>query len=115
MHRMTAAAERESLLLRGTLDMCLLALLEREPSHAYGVVERLQEHGFAQTSYGTIYPLVSRLRRQGLLTQQTVPSTGGPARNVLTVTTEGQQTLTDWLAQWNDVTDRIQALMKGVR
>jgi PadR family transcriptional regulator, regulatory protein PadR len=112
---MIAAAERESLLLRGTLDMCLLALLEREPSHAYGLVEQLQHHGFAQTSYGTVYPLVSRLRRQGLLTQEIEPSAGGPARNVLIVTPEGHRALTDWLAQWSDVTDRIQALVKGIR
>lgn len=110
---MTGIAERETLLLRGTLDMCLLALLARQPAHAYGVVEQLQRHGFAQTSYGTVYPLVSRLRRQGLLTQEVEPSAGGPARHVLIVTPEGRKILHDWVAQWRGVTDRIHALLEG--
>ena len=93
--------------------MCLLALLSREPSHAYGAVQRLQEHGFAQTSYGTVYPLVSRLRRQGLLAQEIEPSAGGPARHVLTVTPQGHKTLDDWVAQWRGVTDRIHGLLEG--
>jgi PadR family transcriptional regulator PadR len=92
--------------------MCLLVLLSRAPSHAYGVVQRLQEHGFAETSYGTVYPLVSRLRRQGLLAQVVEPSVGGPARHVLTVTAEGHKTLDDWVAQWRGVTDRIHGLLE---
>jgi DNA-binding PadR family transcriptional regulator len=59
--------ERESLLLKGVVDMCVLALLAAKPNHAYGVVRQLQSHGFSQTSYGTVYPLVTRLRRQGLI------------------------------------------------
>jgi PadR family transcriptional regulator len=110
---MSPTAERESLLLRGTLDMCVLALLSRESSHAYGVVQRLQEHGFAQTSYGTVYPMVSRLRRQGLLTHEIEPSAGGPARHVLTVTAEGQKTLDEWASQWRGVTERIHGLLEG--
>jgi PadR family transcriptional regulator, regulatory protein PadR len=109
---MTVSTERESLLLRGTLDLCVLALLERQPAHAYGVVQRLQEHGFDQTSYGTVYPLVSRLRRQGLLTQEVEPGDGGPARNVLRLTPEGLKTLDDWATQWRSVTDRIEALLE---
>ena len=45
-------AERETQLLRGSLDMCVLALLDREPMHAYAVVQRLADHGFQQTGYG---------------------------------------------------------------
>lgn len=112
---MIPTGERETLLLRGTLDMCLLALLSREPSHAYGVVQRLQQHGFSQTSYGTVYPMVSRLRRQGLLVQHTEPSAGGPARHVLSVTPDGRETLDDWATQWRGVNERIHNLLEGTR
>jgi len=105
------SADRESLLLRGTLDMCVLALLAARPTHAYGVVSRLQEHGFAQTGYGTVYPLVTRLRRQGLVDQDIRPSPGGPARNVLTVTPEGRRSLAEWIRQWQDSNGRITALL----
>lgn len=110
---MTATAERESLLMRGTLDMCVLTLLSRQPLHAYGVVQRLQEHGFAQTSYGTVYPLVSRLRRLGLLVQDLERSESGPARNVLRLTDEGFVVLGEWTEQWREVNDRVSDLVEG--
>jgi len=110
---MVVAVDRESLLLRGTLDMSLLALLARRPSHAYGLVQRLRDHGFEQTSYGTVYPLVSRLRRLGLLDQELEPGAGGPARNVLTVTPDGRKSLDEWVEQWRSVTDRIHTLLEG--
>lgn len=109
---MTVTVDRESLLMRGTLDMCVLALLSRHPLHAYGIVQHLQEHGFAQTSYGTVYPLVSRLRRQGLLAQDLEAGGGGPARNVLRLTSDGRVALGEWTQQWREVNDRITDLMK---
>jgi PadR family transcriptional regulator, regulatory protein PadR len=105
-----AEAGRESLLLRGTLDMCVLALL-RTPTHAYGVVEQLQAAGFKQTSYGSVYPLVSRVRKQGLVSQETIPSEAGPARNVLSLTPAGRTSLANWEAQWRSHQERVSHLM----
>lgn len=90
------ATERESLLLRGVLDMCVLTLLDREPMHAYAITQRLADHGFEQTGYGTVYPLVTRLRRSGLLDQRAESGQGGPIRQVLSLTAEGRSTLTRW-------------------
>ncbi|MEO5661976.1 MAG: PadR family transcriptional regulator [Nocardioides sp.] len=112
---MTVIVDRESLLMRGTLDMCVLTLLSRHPLHAYGVVQHLQEHGFTQTSYGTVYPLVSRLRRQGLLAQDLQPGGSGPARNVLSLTDEGRLTLREWTKQWREVNERISQLIEERR
>lgn len=99
------AAFRESLLMRGVLDMCVLALLDGESLHAYGIVRRLQGHGFANVSYGTIYPLVTRLKRQGLVDQQLEESPSGPARNVLAINATGRRTLRLWSEQWRHTTD----------
>lgn len=111
---MTGISERESLLLRGTLDMCVLLLLAEQPRHAYAVVQDLQDLGFQTTSYGTIYPLVTRLRRQGLVKQKSQAGEGGPARNVLSCTEQGRAALTDWAAQWREVNERINKLMEQV-
>ena len=104
--------DRESLLMRGTLDMCVLALLSRQPLHAYGVVQCLRERGFTQSSYGTVYPLVSRLRRQGLLAQNLQSGSSGPARNVLELTDAGRAALTEWASQWREINERITQLME---
>jgi PadR family transcriptional regulator, regulatory protein PadR len=101
---------RESLLLRGTLDMCVLALL-RTPNHAYGVVQALRAAGFTQISYGTVYPLVSRVRQQGLVSQESLPGDGGPSKNVLTLTKAGHEALATWQTQWDDHHRRVSGLL----
>ena len=73
------ASQRDSDLLRGVLDLCVLGVLDINPTHAYEVVERLRATGFDTIGYGTIYPLVTRLRRQGLLEQVSVASPIGPS------------------------------------
>ncbi len=91
--------------MRGVLDMCVLALLDQEPLHAYGLVQQLQDHGFVNASYGTIYPLVTRLRKQGLVDNQLEQSPSGPARNVLAINTAGRAALESWSAQWKRTTE----------
>lgn len=105
------AGERETLLMRGALDLCVLAVLAHEPLHAYGLVQELAARGFRQNSFGTIYPLVTRLRRQGLITQRSEASPGGPARNLLSLTAEGQSALERWTRQWRSVTIRVETLL----
>ncbi len=107
------AAARETLLMRGVLDMCVLALLNGQPLHAYGVVQRLQESGFAAVSYGTVYPLVTRLRKQGLLDQTLEESPTGPARNVLQVNQAGREALAHWSEQWRRTTEITKQVLSG--
>lgn len=91
--------------MRGVLDMCVLALVDDEPLHAYGIVQKLQDHGFTNASYGTIYPLVTRLRKQGLVDKQLEESPAGPARNVLAINQAGRAALRLWSRQWHDTTE----------
>lgn len=93
-------ADRQSQFLRGTLDLCLLALLAHRPSHAYELSARLEQHGLDGVGYGTLYPLVTRLRRQGLLEQEVRPSDSGPPRKVYRPSPEGARVLADWADEW---------------
>jgi len=100
----TAESQRDSDLLRGVLDLCVLGILDIDPAHAYEVVERLRVAGFDTVGYGTIYPLVTRLRRQGLVEQVTVASPIGPARKILAVTAGGREAMTAWRTRWEEST-----------
>lgn len=95
------AAERQAQLLRGCLDMCLLALLAAEPAHGYELVRRLETAGFGAISYGTVYPLVTRLHRQGLVANALEPSPAGPPRKVYRLTDAGRDRLGAWREQWD--------------
>lgn len=108
------AAERMSLLYRGSLDLCVLAVLSEDPLHAYGVVQRLAERGFPDVSYGTVYPLVTRLRRLGLVDQRSTRGHGGPARNVLSLTREGDAALQRWANQWRAHQAQVSGLLDTI-
>lgn len=101
--------------MRGVLDMCVLALLDGGPLHAYGIVQRLQEHGFINASYGTIYPLVTRLRKQGLVNQQLEESPSGPARNVLDINESGRAALRLWSRQWHHTSEVTRLVLAASR
>ncbi|WP_433125609.1 PadR family transcriptional regulator [Micromonospora sp. CA-240977] len=93
--------DRQTQLLRGALDMCLLALLAREPAHGYELVRRMEAAGFGAISYGTIYPLLTRMRRLGLVAHEQQPSPTGPPRKVYALTGSGRVHLDAWRKQWD--------------
>jgi PadR family transcriptional regulator PadR len=106
--------ERRTQLLRGALDTCLLALLAQEPTHAYDLVVRLERHGLPGVGYGTVYPLMARLRRQGLVAERSEPSPSGPPRKIYAVSPAGAEALAEWTRQWADTTVAITGLLTSV-
>ncbi|MEJ5912843.1 PadR family transcriptional regulator [Pseudokineococcus sp. 1T1Z-3] len=108
---MTADADRRTQLLRGTVDMCLLAALARRPTHAYDLVQQLERLGLTGVGYGTVYPLVGRLRRLGLVSERAEPSPSGPPRKVFEVTPEGARTLATWTSQWLETSAAVTGLL----
>jgi len=75
------SAKRESLITqmrRGTLEYCVLALLRSQPRYGFDLVRTLGAADGLITSEGTIYPLLSRLRRDGLVTTTWNESPSGP-------------------------------------
>lgn len=98
-------------MMHGVLEMCVLALLDQEAQHAYGLVQSLRDVGFENASYGSIYPLVTRLRKQGLLDQRLEASESGPARNVLVLNADGREALDVWVEQWNQTTQTASAVL----
>lgn len=103
----TADGERQTQLLRGALDMCLLALLAKEPAHGYELVNRLDAAGFQAVGYGTVYPLLTRMRRLGLVADELQSSPSGPARKVYALTDDGHSRLRAWRQQWTHFTDIV--------
>ncbi len=102
---------RRSLLLRGALDMCVLAMVDRQPDHVYGLVGRLTGRGLGNVSFGSLYPLVTRLRQNELLDDTVEPSPLGPPRTVLSLTPTGRSTLERWADQWHHVNRAVAQLL----
>jgi PadR family transcriptional regulator PadR len=107
-------ADRQTQLLRGAIDMCMLALLAKEPAHGYDLVRRLNAAGLETVGYGTVYPLLTRMRRLGLVVDAVEESPAGPPRKVYALTREGRLRLTGWARQWHSFVDTINATIADV-
>lgn len=107
-----ASVERSSLILRGVLDLCLLAVLEDRAVYGYELSERLGNLGLP-VAPGSVYPLLARLERQGLVDTEMRPSERGPARKYYALTAQGRRTLGDGQVEWTSITSAINAVLSS--
>jgi PadR family transcriptional regulator, regulatory protein PadR len=95
-------------LRKGVLELCILNALKEEERYGYDLVKMLVELPALGITEGTIYPLLSRLRVQGLVATRLEESTSGPARKYYILTKEGKKTVEMMNAH-------LETLMKGLR
>ncbi|NMM92270.1 hypothetical protein B2J88_49910 [Rhodococcus sp. SRB_17] len=105
-----SAVERRSLILRGVLDLCLLALLRDRPVYGYELTERLAERDLLVAG-GSSYPLLARLERNGLVASQSQPSASGPPRKYYSLTTAGIDALESGRNEWHAVAGNVTSLL----
>ncbi len=98
---------------RGTLQYCVLALLSSEERYGFDLVRGLADANGMVTSEGTIYPLLSRLRRDGLVESQWRESPSGPPRRYYRLTEPGRQALDDFRREWSRFRDAVDTLVEG--
>lgn len=102
-------------LLHGVLDMCLLSLIDEEASYGYEMVNKLKERGLDLASEGSIYPLLSRLQKQGLIEGYLVQSPAGPARKYYRMSDDGREILSRWRREWREFSAAVDAVLEGDR
>lgn len=100
-------------LRRGTLEYCVLAVLRHGERYALDLVAELSGDGLLLTSEGTVYPLLSRLRRDGLVTTEWRESPSGPPRRYYRLTRAGRDAVTAFEAQWRRWVAAVDAVLKG--
>jgi PadR family transcriptional regulator, regulatory protein PadR len=95
-------------LRKGILELCILNALKEKERYGYDLVKMLVELPAIGITEGTIYPLLSRLRVQGLVATRLEESTSGPARKYYTLTKEGKKTV-------DIMNAHLETLMKALR
>ena len=102
-----------SQLRRGTVEYCVLALLRDGERYGFELVRELSDVDGLVTSEGTIYPLLSRLRKEELVTTFWQESESGPPRRYYTLTTAGDAALADFSAEWGRFRDSVDSILEG--
>ncbi|QES56438.1 PadR family transcriptional regulator [Streptomyces venezuelae] len=96
-----SADQRRSQLLRGVLDLCLLSLIAERPRYGFEFAQALADAGLDLVSDGSIYPLLARMERAGLISSYRAPSpSGGAPRKYYRPTDAGHAELAAGRADW---------------
>ncbi len=98
-------------LRRGALEYCVLALLRDATRYGFDIVRELSEADGLLTSEGTIYPLLSRLRKDGLVTTSWHESESGPPRRYYALTRDGRAALARFVEDWARFRDSVDSVL----
>lgn len=99
----------KSQMRKGMLEYCVLLLLSREASYANDIIGRLKDAELIVVE-GTLYPLLTRLKKEGLLSYEWRESTQGPPRKYYALTDDGRTFLDGLDAAWNELTHTVGVL-----
>jgi PadR family transcriptional regulator PadR len=102
-------------LRRGAAEHCVLALLRPGERYGFDLARALVGPGGLIASEGTLYPLLARLRRQGLVETTWRESTSGPPRRYYRLTEAGERSLDGFTARWRTFRDQVDAIVDDTR
>ncbi|MER5502894.1 MULTISPECIES: PadR family transcriptional regulator [unclassified Streptomyces] len=107
----TKQARAAAQLRKGVLEYCVLALMRDRPRYGVELLQSLEESGALATSQGTVYPLLSRLRRDDLVTTSWQESASGPPRRYYALTDSGRAALDEFTRVWPDFRNAVDAFL----
>jgi len=102
-----------SQLLKGVLDLAVMAVLTEEDGYGYDVVRRLRAAGLEDVGDASVYGTLRRLFQQGRLTSYVVPSEEGPHRKYYGLNRAGRDALKQATETWNAFTKAMDELLES--
>jgi PadR family transcriptional regulator PadR len=98
-------------LRKGLLEFAVLSVISKEKVYASDILKALHKTEFS-TQEGTLYPLLSRLRREGLVDYEWEESSSGPPRKYYQLTAKGKTQLEDLQNYWKELNDTLKSLSR---
>ena len=98
-------------LLKGVLDLAVLAALQREDGYGYDILRRLRAAGLEEVGDASVYGTLRRLFQGGLLTTYVVPSEEGPHRTYYALNAAGRDQLQRSGKTWRGFAATMESLL----
>lgn len=93
----------KSQLMKGILEGCIMKIISQRETYGYEIADRLQKNGFRDVKEGTLYPLLLRLEKKGLITATYKASPLGPSRKYYSLTAEGEAYVESFYESWREI------------
>ena len=100
-------------LLKGVLDLAVLAVVQGEDGYGYDIVRRLRDGGLDEVGDASVYGTLRRLYAAGALTSYVVPSESGPHRKYYGITPIGRDQLARQRSDWHDFSTTLDGILDG--
>lgn len=100
-------------MLKGSLEGCVLEIINRKQTYGYEITKELNELGFTSVVEGTVYTILLRLEKNKLVAVEKKRSDIGPPRKFFTLTELGRQELATFWEKWNFVSSKINELKEN--
>ena len=94
---------------KGVLEYCILSILSKQDAYASSLIQQLKESEMIVVE-GTLYPLLTRQKNQGLLSYRWEESTQGPPRKYYAITDKGREFLSDLDTAWIELVDTVKKI-----
>ncbi|PXY26097.1 PadR family transcriptional regulator [Prauserella sp. PE36] len=104
-----------SQLLKGVLDLAVLAVLSEEDGYGYDVLRRLRQAGLDEVGDASVYGTLRRLYKAGLLASYVVASEEGPHRKYYSVNEQGRARLAESVKTWQTFATTMNSLLGDAR
>lgn len=95
---------------KGVLELCVLSLLAKEDQYGYDISEYLSKH--IDISDGTVYPILRKLKGEGLVTTYLSEQSGGPPRKYYSLTSLGHEEYRKARAEWLEFAATVNEILK---
>ena len=102
-------------MLKGTLEGCVLEIISREETYGYAITRSLNALGLSDVIEGTVYTILLRLEKNGLVQVTKRPSGIGPPRKFYALNDAGRAELAAFWEKWDFLRSRIDRLREGER
>ncbi|MBN9632480.1 PadR family transcriptional regulator [Leifsonia sp. TF02-11] len=98
-------------LLKGVLDVAVLAVVQHEDGYGYDIVRRLREAGLGDVGDASVYGTLRRLYTAGAVSSYMAPSEGGPNRKYYAISSAGREMLASQRETWTSFSAAMSALL----
>lgn len=98
---------------KGILELCVLSIISQEEVYPSDIIQKLKDARLIVVE-GTLYPLLSRLKKADLLQYAWRESTSGPPRKYYSITEEGSTFLSGLKETWNDLNTAVDKATEGI-
>src|SRR5271170_4976201 len=106
---MTSINEKFTPIRKGLLEFLVLKVIAADKVYAADILNELNRTEFA-TQEGTLYPLLSKMRREELVDYEWKESEAGPPRKYYKLTAKGQEQLNETNAYWQKISETVKSL-----